>query len=69
MHDAQPIARRRQAVEHPPRAIGRSIVDDEDLARNGQIDGQEPVDDGADGGFFVVDRNDDRKKLWHARRH
>ena len=60
------VAAIRQRIEHAARAVGRAVVDDENLARHRQIDGQQPLDDRADGGFFVVDGNDDGQQFAHA---
>ena len=52
----------RDLVEHLARAVGRSVVDDEDLARRRQIDRDQPLDDVGDGPRFVIDGNDDRNE-------
>ena len=49
----------RSPGKHVPGAIGRAVVDDEDLAWNRQIDHGQPIDDGPHGPGFVVNGNDD----------
>ncbi len=66
MNDAQTLAVIRKRIEHGASAIGGAVVDDEDLAGDRQLDGEQPLDDLADGGLFVVDRNNDRQQLAHA---
>ena len=47
-------------VEHLARAVRRSVVDDQDLARRRQIDRDQPLDHFRDCPRFVVHGNDDR---------
>src|SRR5262245_10906188 len=49
----------RSPGKHVPGAIGRAVVDDEDLAGNRQVDRRQPIDDGLHGPCFVVNGNDD----------
>ena len=50
-------------LEDLARPVGRTIVDDENFACDGQIDGAQSIDDGENGSNLVVNGNDDREKF------
>jgi hypothetical protein len=57
MEDLESVTASSEPVEDLGRAVGRSVVHDEDLAPDRQIDRQQAIDDRCHGADFVVDGN------------
>ena len=55
--------RRRERVEHLPRAVARPVVDDDDLPGHGQVDRHQAIDHRRDRARFVEDRDEDREQF------
>jgi hypothetical protein len=56
-----------QTFQHAARAVPRSVIDDDDLARGWKVDRQQPVDDRGDRRRLVVDGNNDRDRRTQGR--